>query len=33
MPAYLILLAALTTDCPPYSKGAPGGDYYDAEDA
>ncbi|WP_426161569.1 ABC transporter permease [Pseudoduganella sp. R-34] len=33
MPAYLILLAALTADCPPYSKGATGGDYYDAEDA
>lgn len=33
MPAYLMLLAALAADCPPYSKGATGGDYYNAEDA
>ena len=33
MPAYLILLVALASDCPPYSKGATGGDYYDLEDA
>ncbi|SFG69921.1 hypothetical protein SAMN05518865_11695 [Duganella sp. CF458] len=33
MSAYLILLAALAGDCPPYSKGATGGDYYDVEDA
>ncbi|MGW8392401.1 ABC transporter permease [Pseudoduganella sp. HUAS MS19] len=33
MPAYLILLAALAADCPPYTKGATGGDYYDAQDA
>ncbi len=33
MPAHLILLAALAADCPPYSKGATGGDYYNAEDA
>ncbi len=33
MSAYLILLAALAADCPPYSKGATGGDYYDTEDA
>ncbi|HEY0587557.1 MAG TPA: tetratricopeptide repeat protein [Pseudoduganella sp.] len=33
MPHYLILLAALAADCPPYSKGATGGDYYNAQDA
>ncbi len=33
MPAYLILLAALAADCPPYVKGSTGGDYYNAEDA
>jgi len=33
MPAHLILLAALAADCPPYTKGSTGGDYYDAEDA
>lgn len=33
MPAYLILLAALAADCPPYTKGSTGGDYYNAEDA
>jgi len=33
MPAYLILLAALAADCPPYTKGSTGGDYYDADDA
>lgn len=33
MAHYLILLAALAADCPPYSKGATGGDYYNAEDA
>lgn len=32
MPGLLILLAALAADCPPYSKGATGGDYYNAED-
>ena len=33
MPHYLILLAALAADCPPYTKGATGGDYYNPEDA
>ncbi|MTW13949.1 tetratricopeptide repeat protein [Pseudoduganella eburnea] len=33
MQGFLILLAALAADCPPYSKGATGGDYYNAEDA
>lgn len=33
MPGYLILLAALAADCPPYIKGGTGGDYYSAEDA
>lgn len=33
MPGYLILLAALAADCPPYAKGGTGGDYYNAEDA
>lgn len=33
MPHYLILLAALAADCPPYSKGTTGGDYYNPEDA
>ena len=33
MPAYLILLAALAADCPPYTKGSTGGDYNDADDA
>lgn len=33
MPGYLILLAALAADCPPYSKGGTGGDYHNAEDA
>jgi len=33
MPHYLILLAALAADCPPYSKGTTGGDYYNSDDA
>lgn len=33
MQGFLILLAALAGDCPPYIKGATGGDYYNAEDA
>lgn len=33
MQGFLILLAALAADCPPYAKGATGGDYYNAEDA
>jgi Tfp pilus assembly protein PilF len=33
MPAHLILLAALAADCPPYTKGSTGGDYYNADDA
>lgn len=33
MTAYLILLAALAADCPPYTKGATGGDYYNGDDA
>ncbi|KQV61300.1 MULTISPECIES: hypothetical protein [unclassified Duganella] len=33
MPAYLMLLAALAADCPPFSKGSTGGDYYNGEDA
>ncbi len=33
MQGYLMLIAALAADCPPYVKGATGGDYYNAEDA
>lgn len=33
MQGYLMLIAALAADCPPYIKGATGGDYYNAEDA
>lgn len=33
MQGYLMLIAALAADCPPYNKGAVGGDYYNAEDA
>lgn len=33
MSSTLILLAALAADCPPYAKGATGGDYYNADDA
>lgn len=33
MPGYLILLAALAADCPPYVKGSTGGDYYNPEEA
>jgi Tfp pilus assembly protein PilF len=33
MQGLLIFLAAMAADCPPYSKGATGGDYYNAEDA
>jgi len=33
MQGILMLLAALAADCPPYTKGATGGDYYNSEDA
>lgn len=33
MPSYLILLAALAADCPPYAKTASGGDYFDPAQA
>lgn len=33
MPSFLILLAALAADCPPYNKGSTGGDYYNSDDA
>ncbi len=33
MQGYLMLVAALAADCPPYIKGATGGDYYNTEDA
>lgn len=33
MASYLILLAALAADCPPYVKGSTGGDYYNPDDA
>jgi Tfp pilus assembly protein PilF len=33
MSGYLILLAALAAECPPYNKGSTGGDYHNAEDA
>lgn len=33
MPSYLILLAALAGDCPPYVKGTTGGDFYNPDDA
>jgi len=33
MQGFLMLLAALAADCPPYTKGTTGGDYYNAEDA
>lgn len=33
MPSHLILLAALAANCPPYTKGATGGDYYNPDDA
>lgn len=33
MPSYLILLAALAADCPPFVKGTTGGDYYNPDDA
>ena len=33
MPSYLLILAALAADCPPYTKGTTGGDYYNADDA
>lgn len=33
MSGYLILLAALAADCPPYVKGSTGGDYYNPEEA
>jgi Tfp pilus assembly protein PilF len=33
MPAYLILLAALAPDCPPFTKGSTGGDYNNTDDA
>lgn len=32
MQGIIMLLAALAADCPPYTKGATGGDYYDTED-
>jgi len=33
MQGILMFLAALAADCPPYTKGATGGDYYNSEDA
>ena len=33
MQGFLMLLAALAADCPPYAKGTTGGDYYNADDA
>lgn len=33
MSSYLLLLAALAADCPPYSRGTTGGDYYNPDDA
>lgn len=33
MQGILMLLAALAANCPPYIKGATGGDYYNADDA
>ncbi|XLZ71520.1 ABC transporter permease [Massilia sp. SR12] len=33
MAGYLILLAALAADCPPFNQGATGGNYYDPEQA
>ena len=33
MQGFLMLLAALAADCPPYAKGTTGGDYYNEDDA